>query len=432
MPIGFKATSLINHNPNFYDLLECIDTSGREHELFARAVKSRIENSGSLFVDKKEFNFNNIDNLRFHFNSKLWPGNEKNPKGHTGRRIEEFQSHFYIKEYVEKSIEIIDGLDKLTQSGIQNYSNSVKEWIKKNSTLIDDKEKENIVINLFEKSKVALIYGAAGTGKTTLIDYVSQFFKENSKIFLANTNTAIDNLKRRIFADSNSEFKTVAKLIASKNTKCDILIIDENDKMSFDSLDFSEIDINRIKDYVDFIEQSGLLEFLEKKANRSLVDYVYGVEAGLDSNARKNRSGTTMEGIIERHVSKIAQEQNLEWKAQATAQFIKEKWGVTVPVDKSERRFDVAVYSKEKHKVWLIETNYYGGGGSKLKAVAGEFTELSQFVVTSDDDVEFVWVTDGQGWKTAHLPLAEAFSHIRNIFNLEMLREGFLSELLLG
>jgi len=233
----------------------------------------------------------------------------------------------------------------------------------------------------------------------------------------------------RLFTKQPNLLKAIPSLIASREKVLDILIIDKNDKMSFDSLDFSEIDINRIKDYVDFIEQSGLLEFLEKKANRSLVDYVYGVEAGLDSNARKNRSGTTMEGIIERHVSKIAQEQNLEWKAQATAQFIKEKWGITVPVDKSERRFDVAVYSREKHKVWLIETNYYGGGGSKLKAVAGEFTELSQFVVTSDDDVEFVWVTDGQGWKTAHLPLAEAFSHITNVFNLEMLREGFLSEL---
>ena len=79
----------------------------------------------------------------------------------------------------------------------------------------------------------------------------------------------------------------------------------------------------------------------------------------------------------------------------------------------------------------MIETNYYGGGGSKLKAVAGEFTELSQFVITSDNDVEFVWVTDGQGWKTAHLSLAEAFSHITNVFNLEMLREEFLADLFL-
>lgn len=233
----------------------------------------------------------------------------------------------------------------------------------------------------------------------------------------------------RLFTKQPNLLKAIPSLIASRDRVLDILTIDNDDNMSFEQLNFKTIDASRIDDYMKFIEQSGLLMFLQHHANRSLVDYVYGVETGLDSNARKNRSGTTMEGILERHISKIAQEQNLEWKAQATAQFIKEKWGVTVPVDKSERRFDVAVYSKENHKVWLIETNYYGGGGSKLKAVAGEFTELSQFVVTSDDAVEFVWVTDGQGWKTAHLPLAEAFSHITNVFNLEMLREGFLSEL---
>ena len=233
----------------------------------------------------------------------------------------------------------------------------------------------------------------------------------------------------RLFTKQPNLLKAIPSLIASRDRVLDILTIDNDDNMSFEQLNFKTIDASRIDDYMKFIEQSGLLMFLQHHANRSLVDYVYGVETGLDSNARKNRSGTTMEGILERHISKIAQEQNLEWKAQATAQFIKEKWGVTVPVDKSERRFDVAVYSKENHKVWLIETNYYGGGGSKLKAVAGEFTELSQFVVKSDDDVEFVWVTDGQGWKTAHFPLAEAFSHITNVFNLEMLREGFLSEL---
>ena len=234
-----------------------------------------------------------------------------------------------------------------------------------------------------------------------------------------------------LFTKQPNLLKAIPSLIASRDKVLDILTIDENDNMSFDSLNFSKIDKNRIKDYVDFVKQSGLLDFLQKKANRSLVDYVYGVESGLDSNARKNRSGTTMEGILERHVAKISQEQKLEWKSQATAQFIKDKWGIKVPVDKSERRFDVAVYSREKHKVWLIETNYYGGGGSKLKAVAGEFTELSQFVITSDDNVEFVWVTDGQGWKTAHLPLAEAFSHITNVFNLEMLREEFLADLFL-
>ena len=233
----------------------------------------------------------------------------------------------------------------------------------------------------------------------------------------------------KLFKMQPNLIKVIPSLIASRDKVLDILSIDDNDDMSFERLDFSKIDTERIEDYVIFAEDSGLLDFLQKKANRSLVDYVYGVEAGLDSNARKNRSGTTMEGILERHVSKLASELGLEWKAQATAAYIKEKWNVEVPVDKSERRFDVAVYSAKNNKLWLIETNYYGGGGSKLKAVAGEFTELSQFVVQSKDDVEFVWVTDGQGWKTAHLPLSEAFGHIVNVFNLNMLKNNYLHDL---
>lgn len=233
-----------------------------------------------------------------------------------------------------------------------------------------------------------------------------------------------------LFTKQPELLKAIPSLIASRDKILDILIIDNQDNMSFEQLNFSKIDTTRIVDYVVFAEQSGLLDFLQNKANRSLVDYVYGVEAGLDSNARKNRSGTTMEGILERHIAKIAQEQGLEWKAQATASFIKSNWNIEVPVDKSERRFDVAVYSRERHKVWLIETNYYGGSGSKLKAVAGEFTELSQFVKSSKDDIEFVWVTDGQGWKTARFPLSEAFGHIQNVFNLNMLKNNFLRELL--
>lgn len=233
----------------------------------------------------------------------------------------------------------------------------------------------------------------------------------------------------KLFKMQPNLIKVIPSLIASRDKVLDILSINNDDDMTFERLDFSKIDTDRIEEYVIFAEDSGLLDFLQNKANRSLVDYVYGVEAGLDSNARKNRSGTTMEGILERHVSKLASELGLEWKAQATAAYIKEKWYIEVPVDKSERRFDVAVYSAKNNKLWLIETNYYGGGGSKLKAVAGEFTELSQFVVQSKDDVEFVWVTDGQGWKTAHLPLSEAFGHIVNVFNLNMLKNNYLHDL---
>ena len=136
-----------------------------------------------------------------------------------------------------------------------------------------------------------------------------------------------------------------------------------------------------------------------------------------------------MESILERNVEKVCEEYGLSYKAQATAKFIKNAWGIEVPVDKSERRFDIAVYSEEKHKVWLVETNYYGGGGSKLKSVSGEFAELSKLIQTAKDNIIFSWVTDGQGWHTARLPLSEAFSQIDNIFNLEMLKKGYLFEL---
>ncbi|HFI0595146.1 restriction endonuclease [Streptococcus suis] len=239
----------------------------------------------------------------------------------------------------------------------------------------------------------------------------------------------IYNEALELFNKQPNLLKAIPSLIASRDKTLDILSIDADDNMSFDNLDFAIIDEDRIVDYTNFVEATGLLDFLQKKANRSLVDYVYGVEAGLDSNARKNRSGTTMEGILERTVARVCKEYGLEFKAQVTAPFIKDNWGIEVPVDKSERRFDVAVFSKDKHKLWLIETNYYGGGGSKLKAVAGEFTELSQFVTKTTDDVNFVWVTDGQGWKTAHLPLEEAFGHITHVFNLDMLKQGYLYDL---
>lgn len=235
---------------------------------------------------------------------------------------------------------------------------------------------------------------------------------------------------RHLFMRQPELLKAIPSLLASRDRISNILILDHDDNMSFQQLNFSDIEVDKIEDYLDFMEKSGLLNFLQNIANRSLVDYVYGVEAGLDSNARKNRGGTIMEGVIERHAAKIAEEQDLEWRAQATASFILQKWGLVVPVDKSARRFDVAIYSKKKNKVWLIETNFYSGGGSKLKAVAGEFTELNQFVKSSGDNVEFVWITDGQGWKTARLPLSEAFGHMTNIFNLKMLRNDFLSNLI--
>lgn len=232
-----------------------------------------------------------------------------------------------------------------------------------------------------------------------------------------------------LFKKQPGLIRAIPSLIASRDKVLDVLSMDKEYNMDFYKLDFKNIDVNNIETYVDFTEESGLLSFIKNEANRSLVDYVYGVEAGLDSNARKNRSGSAMEEILNRKIVKVSKRCEIEYESQATAEFIKTNWGMEIQVDKTARRFDEAVYDKKKNSLWLIEANYYGGGGSKLKATAGEFIKLNSLISEPEKNINFVWVTDGQGWNTAKAPLLEAFGYIPYVFNLKMLKDGFLEEL---
>jgi type II restriction enzyme len=176
---------------------------------------------------------------------------------------------------------------------------------------------------------------------------------------------------------------------------------------------------------LQFFKQTGLIKLFTKDGVKNLVDYVIGVEAGLDSNGRKNRSGTSMEIIVESYLKKFCESHKLNYLSQATPTAIKEKWGFEVPVDKSSRRFDFAISNGKK--LVLMEVNFYGGGGSKLKATAGEFKGLYKFLKSSG--LEFVWITDGQGWETTKEPLGEAFVEVDYIWNLNWLTRGYLEDL---
>lgn len=171
---------------------------------------------------------------------------------------------------------------------------------------------------------------------------------------------------------------------------------------------------------------------MQNSANKNLVDYVYGVETGLDSNGRKNRSGQTMETILTNVLKNIAKNYDFKYLEQASASKIYSEWNISVPVDKSARRFDGALYNPRNNKIYFFETNYYGGGGSKLKSVAGEFQTLNNLINTSEDDITFIWVTDGQGWKTARIPMQEAMVNIEHIYNLKMIEDGMLLDVLKG
>lgn len=171
-----------------------------------------------------------------------------------------------------------------------------------------------------------------------------------------------------------------------------------------------------------FVKKSGLERLFRDSGTTNLLDYMIGVEAGLDSNGRKNRSGSTMELIVEHQISRISEANGYRWIPQATASSIKSEFGFDVKTDKSSRSFDFAV--TDGSRLLLVETNFYGAGGSKLKSVAGEFTQLSSLVST--ESTSFVWITDGAGWKTALAPLREAFEKIDHIFSLAMVGSGFV------
>jgi hypothetical protein len=176
---------------------------------------------------------------------------------------------------------------------------------------------------------------------------------------------------------------------------------------------------------LQFFKQTGLIKLFTKDGVKNLVDYVIGVEAGLDSNGRKNRSGTSMETIVESYLKQFCLTHKLTYLPQATSSAIKSKWGFDVPVDKSSRRFDFAISNSKK--LVLMEVNFYGGGGSKLKATAGEYRGLHNYL--KDAGYEFVWITDGQGWESTKEPLGEAFEELDYIWNLNWLSRGYLEDL---
>ncbi|AKL83319.1 RecD-like DNA helicase YrrC [Bacillus atrophaeus UCMB-5137] len=216
-------TSPIGHNPRLGDLFACIDTAEREHEILARLVRNNTEIKGQLFTPVKDIvGFDDIAALVKIYNSNLWQGHLENSK----LVIE--AGHIFINGYKNDTRFIINQLEDLAKSGVQNYSNSVKAWLSEPNHGVDCDEKKEALTQMFESSRVALMYGSAGTGKSTLINHLAHFFADKKKLFLAQTNPAVDNLKRRVTA-SDCTFSTITKFLKRKSiiTDYDVLIIDE-------------------------------------------------------------------------------------------------------------------------------------------------------------------------------------------------------------
>lgn len=185
-----------------------------------------------------------------------------------------------------------------------------------------------------------------------------------------------------------------------------------------------------IKDYIRFMKESGLFNLLQNHIINNLYDYVLGIEVGLDSNGRKNRGGHLMENLVESYIIKAGYKKDVNYFKEMYLKDIEKKWNLDLSEmsgnNTSTKRFDFVI--KTDKQVYVIETNFYSGGGSKLNETARSYKMLAQ-ESKKVDGVTFIWFTDGTGWNSARKNLEETFNELETMYNIDDLENGILESL---
>lgn len=161
------------------------------------------------------------------------------------------------------------------------------------------------------------------------------------------------------------------------------------------------------EDVIEYVEDTGLKQVLQDCRITNLVDYVFGVETGLDTNARKNRSGD----IMGNKVAGLFTDGGVDFRREVNST----EFEALECLGEDRKRFDFLVETTVTK--YLIEVNFYSGGGSKLNEVARSYSELAP-KINRVPGFEFVWITDGIGWRSARNKLEEAFYTIPEVYNL--------------
>jgi type II restriction enzyme len=225
-------------------------------------------------------------------------------------------------------------------------------------------------------------------GKEDLAKAIEELYHENPKVF-----EVLDIL---IAVRKNKKAKTF-------NSNGEIVLLDTY--------------FNSPASILEYINETGLGEIFKNKNVTNLVDYVFGIEVGLDTNARKNRGGENMS----KAVSIFFDKDKIFYKKEVRNTIFSDIESLGADV----KQFDFVI--KTNKKTYLIETNYYNTGGSKLNEVARAYSDVAP-KINQYDSYEFVWITDGQGWYTAKNKLEEAYNIIPSMYNLSTL-ESFISKI---
>lgn len=242
----------------------------------------------------------------------------------------------------------------------------------------------------------------------------------NSLIGSKNIETDFKN----ILTDYPKTLKVIPILLAKREKEIKIKDAEKEYLFNFKKMNYT------IDEYSKFMRNTGLFDLLENHIINNLVDYIMGVEVGMDTNGRKNRIGEAMEDLVESYLIKYGLVKNKTYFKEMTKTEIEKRFNYDLSKisnnGKTEKRFDFVV--KIDNRIYAIECNFYGSSGSKLNETARSYKNLALESKQIDEFI-FVWITDGIGWNTAKHNLEETFDVLDTLYNLKDLDEGVLSSL---
>lgn len=222
--------------------------------------------------------------------------------------------------------------------------------------------------------------------------------------------------------------KCIPILLAVRQYEIEVQTNYKNIKYDFMLYKYKKLSHNDIDLYLEFLKETGLKELIVNHIINNLVDYVLGIEVGLDSNGRKNRGGHLMENLLERYI----QELNVEYYKEMYTKDIEKKWNIDLSLLTNAgdvaKRFDFVV--KTENQIYVFETNFYKAGGSKLNETARSYKNITQ-EIDRIEGVTFIWVTDGYGWRSAKHNLKETFDVLNTLYNIHDLENGILRKIIL-
>lgn len=185
-----------------------------------------------------------------------------------------------------------------------------------------------------------------------------------------------------------------------------------------------------IEQYITFMRKTGLFDLIQNHIITNLVDYVTGVETGLDSNARKNRVGHVMENLVEKYIINTGFIKNINYFKEMYISDITKRWNIDLSAisntGKTEKRFDFVV--KTENMIYIIETNFYSSGGSKLNETARSYKNIA-IESKNIKGLKFIWFTDGKGWESAKHNLEETFDFMEHLYNLNDLENNVMKKI---